>query len=322
LLAAVLVITVQAVSYAQFGGLGDAARRKAVETLTNGVMKELEKKFTEIVAKEPLSAAAKAIVVKKLCEISEPTVRETIDRASSGKLPNVSELTKTVLDIVSLQVPALVEAAITESGGAAVAQATEQAPAVESAPAASKNDEKPPPEKKPQEPKKQETRQPKAQASGDSSDSNRNDAKLWTLGVSMGSTFKAPLIIGTIHGTLAPFRYSFLELGMDVGGVIESASVKYFSLYPFVNYAAFVPFGRTASGKRAGGWYAGAGGGVMFARYRFDFDGDVDIWNTTFAMNIVTGFHLLGFLDISYTFRTNFESADNKLSVGFVYRFK
>jgi hypothetical protein len=146
------------------------------------------------------------------------------------------------------------------------------------------------------------------------------DAKLWTLGASLGTTFAAPLLIGTVHGTLAPFKYSFFELGMDVGWGGSFDNANYFSLYPFVNYALFVPFPRTERGKRWG-WYAGAGVGVMIEHYEFAIAGP--IWVDPFvAMNIVTGFSILGMFDISYTLRTNFKSADNKLALGYVYRFK
>ena len=158
------------------------------------------------------------------------------------------------------------------------------------------------------------------------------DAELWTVGVSVGTSFSAPLIIGTVRGTLAPFRISFIErgtlvpfrgsfieMGMDVGLGINQEDVQYFSLYPFANYALFMPFARSASGKK-GGWYAGAGLGVMFANYTFEIEGPV--WDTAFAVNIVTGFYLFDMFDVSYTLRTNFKSAGGKLSVGYVHRFK
>ena len=144
------------------------------------------------------------------------------------------------------------------------------------------------------------------------------DEKLWSLGASAGTSFAAPLFIGTIHGTLAPFSYSFLELGVDAGLGIQLDDVKYFSLYPYANYALFLPFART-SNARGNGWYAGAGLGVMFANYTFDPEGPV--WETTFAVNFITGFNILDMFDISYTLRTNFKSVSSKLSLGYVYRF-
>jgi len=43
------------------------------------------------------------------------------------------------------------------------------------------------------------------------------DTRLWTLGASAGTSFTRPWLIGTVHGTLAPFNYSFLDIGLDVG---------------------------------------------------------------------------------------------------------
>jgi len=117
LLAAVMAITAPEVSYAQFGALGGAAKNKAVEVLTNKVMEELEKKFAEMVAKEPISDAAKANIVAKLSEMSRPIVKQYIDGAVSGKLPNPAELTQSVLNDILPRVPDLVAAAGTEGGG-------------------------------------------------------------------------------------------------------------------------------------------------------------------------------------------------------------
>jgi hypothetical protein len=148
---------------------------------------------------------------------------------------------------------------------------------------------------------------------------NMEDMKLKTIGVSLGTAFDTPLVIGTLHGTIAPFRGSFFDLGVDAGYGTKLDDVEYFSLYPFVNFALFVPFPRTADGKR-GGWYAGVGIGAMFANYTFKVAGS--IWDTVIATNIVTGFNLFEMLDISYTIRTDFNLVNSKLSVGYVYRFK
>jgi len=148
------------------------------------------------------------------------------------------------------------------------------------------------------------------------------DSELRTLGISLGTSWCLPIIC-IVHGTLAPFKNSFFELGMDAsmpnGLFFNYDDLPRFSLYPFANYALFVPFARTKRGKRGGGWYAGAGFGVMFAKYTFVDVGS--IWDTSAAMNIFTGFNL-GMFDISYTLRTDFDSFNSKLSFGYVYRFK
>jgi hypothetical protein len=137
--------------------------------------------------------------------------------------------------------------------------------------------------------------------------------RLWTVGISGGSSFSAPWAIITVHGTIAPFQYSFLEAGMDIGLVSGYSDVKYYSLYPFIHYAAFMPF------EKGGGWYGGIGGGYMYGKY------SLGQWQNTvnvFAVDLITGFNILNLIDISYTFRTNFTNVNHKVSAGLVYRFK
>jgi len=112
LLAAVLAIAIPSVSHAQLGGLGAAAKRKAVELLTEETMTALEKKFTEIIEQETLSAAAKTNIVKALSDMARPTVTSTINGAASGKLPNVTELSTAVLKDILPRVPTLVASAL------------------------------------------------------------------------------------------------------------------------------------------------------------------------------------------------------------------
>jgi len=141
-----------------------------------------------------------------------------------------------------------------------------------------------------------------------------NPARLWSVGVSVGSAVADPLLIGTIRATIAPLRYSFLELGGDFGFISNKEGVtSYYSIFPFAHYALFLPF------AGSGGWYLGAGGSYMIAEHRFD---DISMPRSVFAADITTGFNLGNFLDISYTLRTNFASASNKISVGYCYRFR
>ena len=184
----------------------------------------------------------------------------------------------------------------------AIAQAVQPEPAAVVVPAPQPAPAKPVPV--PKEPQKTKAVDP-------------NNAKLWTLGASFGTAFVRSRMIGTMHGTLAPSKYSFFDLGLDIGGgTIHNGwySVKHFSVYPFANYAFFAPF------KKQGGWYVGAGCGMMFGKYTFDPEGT--IWENRFIVNVVSGFNLFDIFDISYTLRTDFKSLDNKVSVGYVYRFK
>ncbi|GBU29220.1 hypothetical protein R84B8_02784 [Treponema sp. R8-4-B8] len=155
------------------------------------------------------------------------------------------------------------------------------------------------------------------------------NAKFNTLGVSLGVGY--PLgpayFITTVHGTLAPFKYSFFKLGMDIGwehiGYYKDDSTELdecFYLYPFIDYALFVPFTPTDRGKRSGGWYIGLGLGEMIANYTFDDVGSV--WDASTTMNFFTGVNIFGF-DIFCRFCTDYNGYyDLQLSVGYVYRFK
>ena len=137
-------------------------------------------------------------------------------------------------------------------------------------------------------------------------------ARLWTVGASVGSSFSAPWLIATLEGTIAPFRYSFFDLGMDVGMLSGDRDVNHFSLYPFVRCAFFYPLG-------GGGWYAGAGAGLMIANYTFP-EGKVsrNIWTA----DITTGYIFRFGLTASYSFRTDFKSVNHKVAVGYSFRFK
>jgi len=136
--------------------------------------------------------------------------------------------------------------------------------------------------------------------------------QLWSAGASLGTAFSAPWIIGTVHGTIAPFKYSFFDVGLDFGLVSGKANVGYFSVYPFVHYAFFLPFAEKY------GWYVGGGAGYMFANYTYS---EGKITDNTFAVDLSTGVILWNMLNVSYTFKTNFKSAANKIAVGYVKRF-
>jgi len=139
-------------------------------------------------------------------------------------------------------------------------------------------------------------------------------ARLWSAGVSAGSSFTDPLVIGTLRGTVAPFRYSFLELGGDAGFISDvEGATSYYSIYPFIHYALFLPF------PQKGGWYMGAGAGYMIADYQIE---DITVSRNIVAMDITTGVNIMNFIDISYTLRTDFASASHKVSVGYCYRFR
>ena len=149
-----------------------------------------------------------------------------------------------------------------------------------------------------------------------------NSARLHTIGVSLGSAFSDPWVIATVHGTFSPVRHMLLELGLDAGFISahrfdddysRDPLSGYFSFYPFLHIGGFIPF------REKGGWYIGGGGGYMGGRYTWGYRYAVV---SVFAADFITGFNIGNVFDISYTVRTNFRSASNKLSLGYTYRFK
>jgi hypothetical protein len=153
-----------------------------------------------------------------------------------------------------------------------------------------------------------------------------NSAKLWTIGVSAGSSFGLPLLVGTVHGTIAPFKYMFIEIGCDGGGLkaqIEDLAMvedDYWSLTPFGHLAFFLPFNK-------GGWYIGAGGGYMIENINVQEPAEAYEPMALYPiLSFTTGINLLDMIDISYTFRLGtydgFRMMSQKLSLGYVYRFK
>jgi TolB-like protein len=146
-------------------------------------------------------------------------------------------------------------------------------------------------------------------------------SKYWSIGISAGTSFAAPWAIGTIRGTIAPFRNSFLELGFDYGTISGYADAEsYYSIYPFIRYSLFMPLSQfTGRQSIISSWYAGAGAGYMLAEYTFP---EEKIPLSIFAIDVTAGIILWNMLDISYTLRTDFKSANNKISIGYTYRFQ
>ena len=143
-------------------------------------------------------------------------------------------------------------------------------------------------------------------------------ARFWSVGVSAGTSFAEPLMIGTLQVTLAPLRNSFLRLGFDLGFLSGVEGVGYFSAHPFAHYAFFLPFYALPLPLAGGGWHIGVGGGFMMAEYRFD---DFDIPIRTFMADFITGFNIGNAFDVSYTLRTDFSAVTHKISAGFTHRF-
>jgi len=137
-------------------------------------------------------------------------------------------------------------------------------------------------------------------------------ARFWSVGVSVASSFPVdPMAIGSLNVTLAPFAFSFLRLGLDVGFLSRLEDIRHHSFYPFVQYAFFYPFSW-------GAVYAGAGGGYLNAQYSLNHvteERRIALADLTFGVSVFDG------LDVSYTLRTDFASANGKFSLGYVHRF-
>ena len=152
-----------------------------------------------------------------------------------------------------------------------------------------------------------------------------------TIGFSAGMSYDPKYFIA-VHGTFALKPNWFVEVGFDIGlrstyqyepgyydqwGVYypnyENDVEDYYSYYPYVNLGYFIPF------NRRGGFLIGAGVGYMIGTYTFEY-GEADV--RVLSANFTAGINLLNFLNISYTLRTDFGSANSKIALGVVYRFK
>jgi len=141
----------------------------------------------------------------------------------------------------------------------------------------------------------------------------RDETQLWSVGALVGTSFAAPLLVGTVSATIAPMRYSFFEIGVDLGLLSGVAEVGYYSVCPFARYSLFLPL------AGIGGFFIGAGGGYYIAE--FDFPDDNESLRI-FALDISTGFRFNNGITVSNTVRSDFSSVSNTLSIGYRFRFR
>jgi hypothetical protein len=98
----------------------------------------------------------------------------------------------------------------------------------------------------------------------------------------------------------------------------------YFSLYPYLNLNLFLPFTK-------GGWFVGAGYGIMFSTYNTGYINDKEMsWLVTHSINFNTGFVFWNWLNLSLNFKLGFYESTNgyssegfnfNVSAGYVWRF-
>jgi len=148
-------------------------------------------------------------------------------------------------------------------------------------------------------------------------------ARFWSVGLSAGSAFAEPWAIGTLWATIAPFRRSFVRIGLDAGFISGSGEIGYFSITPFAHYAFFMPFYGLPFDLpfSGGGLHVGAGAGFKFEEYRVAAHG-ISAPRRAFVIDVAAGVNVANIIDVSYTLRTDFTTIVHKASVGFTHRFQ
>ena len=134
-----------------------------------------------------------------------------------------------------------------------------------------------------------------------------------TLGFSVGTSFADPRLILSLHGTYSFVENFFIELGIDAGFLSTYKDMdSHYSIFPNANLGLFLPF------YRRGGFFIGAGFGYMMSHYT----NSIGYYSyNVIAGNFYTGINLFDILNITYALRTDFATANSKLSLGIVYRF-
>jgi hypothetical protein len=149
------------------------------------------------------------------------------------------------------------------------------------------------------------------------------DTRYHSLGISVGTAFATPMLIGTVDLTTALFPYTFFDFGCDFGFVHAISSVGdvgYQSYSPYTHFNAFVPF---EEGK--GGWYIGVGGGYLMSTYTYPEESKVDpVANSLPVFDVPTGL-IFSFghsaVSLNYIMRISTKTVGHKLSAGYAIRF-
>jgi hypothetical protein len=125
----------------------------------------------------------------------------------------------------------------------------------------------------------------------------------------------------TLQGTLAPFPYSFIEIGADFGLWLGASAANYSDINGGITYYSFYPYlhaNLLASLTNKLDLYAGAGAGVMLATYKAS--DMVTQQPVIAAMDVVFGM-LLWDWNLNVTLRTNFKALSVRLAAGYSIRF-
>jgi len=134
-----------------------------------------------------------------------------------------------------------------------------------------------------------------------------------TRGISFGTVFTEPLFVFSMYGTFTPFnnvslQNLFIGIGFDFGFLTSDDDIEIFNNFnPYVNLGYFLPFNNQS------GVFAGLGGGYMHNIYKLSQERET---TNDFVMNVFAGVVLFNHLSISYTFMSNFDSINNKITIG------
>ncbi|MDR2095243.1 MAG: penicillin-binding protein activator LpoB [Treponema sp.] len=148
-----------------------------------------------------------------------------------------------------------------------------------------------------------------------------NDARFFSLGASVGSSFTAPWALASVSGTASIFPHTFFDAGCDFGlihGYEGYGNVRYYSLYPFAHLNGFA---HVTLADWSAAWYAGAGGGYMMAYYEGngeDNEYTIPVLDVTSGIYFGKDHH---YLSLAWALRTNFEAVNHKVTAGYRYRF-
>jgi len=94
---------------------------------------------------------------------------------------------------------------------------------------------------------------------------NKNSPRLGMVGASIGSSFAAPWLIGSVYGTIPLWNQFFFQLGFDYGIGTGELDLDYSSLYPHAAFGYFTSFSNLHP-VFSGGWYVSAGGGYLWSK--------------------------------------------------------
>jgi hypothetical protein len=149
-----------------------------------------------------------------------------------------------------------------------------------------------------------------------------------SLGVAAGTAFATPAFLASARLTYSPFPYFFFEAGSDFGlahGMPDVQDVGYLSIAPYLHLNGFITNHKISGADQRFGGYIGVGGGASFSQYTYPPESHVDpvkVNTGVFDANAgVLWMFSHSVIDLRYTLKTNFKGIDNRVTLGYIYRF-